>query len=485
MEKKYLQVTIDKSHLITIGEKMYAESIELIRELVNNAYDADAENVRITINSEKIIIDDDGLGMDMKGLEQYFNIGSNEKKIKSTSSKFKRRRIGEFGIGKFATLSAAECFEVITKRGNFSASVIFDKNEWEKDPDRWHLPLELLSEETIEKNGTAVILTRLNKKFDLEEVERRLRESVPLKAPHFKVFINGKVLYPKLLQGRRIPFFEGTDYGVVHGEIVILPASQASAHDLGIEIKIKGVTVKRELFNMVTWGKDAARIKGEIHADFLPITSDRSNFILDSPEYKAFLKVVQRVIEDIRGALGRLFIKSENRKAKKAMKEAMHRVQGALTRHPDLSPFGVFPQGFDGKGPGGGPGEIKPEDSENKKSEEIKPPKKEPKKKRKKGSKIKDLTPNAVVQKIRFGQKGIACCIDNFGADGPESFVEGDIIFINRDHPLYIRELRKSDAHVMHISRLLTQEIALLKLPRNPRQAFENQSILLRDAFTG
>ena len=38
----YLPVTVDKSHLITIGERLYAESIELIRELVNNAYDADA-----------------------------------------------------------------------------------------------------------------------------------------------------------------------------------------------------------------------------------------------------------------------------------------------------------------------------------------------------------------------------------------------------------------------------------------------------------
>jgi hypothetical protein len=35
----------------------------------------------------------------------------------------------------------------------------------------------------------------------------------------------------------------------------------------------------------------------------------------------------------------------------------------------------------------------------------------------------------------------------------------------------------------MHIARLLSQEIALMKDPRNPRQAFERQSKLLRDAF--
>ncbi|MBM4307291.1 MAG: hypothetical protein FJ123_11215 [Deltaproteobacteria bacterium] len=30
---EYLPVTVDKSHLITIGERLYSESIELIREV--------------------------------------------------------------------------------------------------------------------------------------------------------------------------------------------------------------------------------------------------------------------------------------------------------------------------------------------------------------------------------------------------------------------------------------------------------------------
>ncbi len=47
-----IPVTIDKSHIITIGERLYGESIELIRELVNNAYDADATRVDIQIEEE-------------------------------------------------------------------------------------------------------------------------------------------------------------------------------------------------------------------------------------------------------------------------------------------------------------------------------------------------------------------------------------------------------------------------------------------------
>lgn len=41
-QQNMLEVTVDKSHIVTIGERLYGESIELIRELINNAYDAAA-----------------------------------------------------------------------------------------------------------------------------------------------------------------------------------------------------------------------------------------------------------------------------------------------------------------------------------------------------------------------------------------------------------------------------------------------------------
>ena len=63
----YLPVTVDKSHLITIGERLDSESIELIRELVNNAYDADATEIDIRMTDELIEIRDNGIGMDRDG----------------------------------------------------------------------------------------------------------------------------------------------------------------------------------------------------------------------------------------------------------------------------------------------------------------------------------------------------------------------------------------------------------------------------------
>ncbi len=45
-------------------------------------------------------------------------------------------------------------------------------------------------------------------------------------------------------------------------------------------------------------------------------------------------------------------------------------------------------------------------------------------------------------------------------------------------------EMKKGEAHVLNLTRLITQEITMMKdPPRDPRKAFERQSRLLRDAF--
>ncbi len=100
MEPATLPVRVDKSHLVTIGERLYAESVELIRELVNNAYDADATEVHVSITDEEIQVQDNGLGMDLGGLREYFTIGTADKRVHPKSPRFGRQRIGQFGIGK-------------------------------------------------------------------------------------------------------------------------------------------------------------------------------------------------------------------------------------------------------------------------------------------------------------------------------------------------------------------------------------------------
>ena len=119
---------------------------------------------------------------------------------------------------------------------------------------------------------------------------------------------------------------------------------------------------------------------------------------------------------------------------------------------------------------------------EGKGDEGIQPPHQQ-KRSRKKSPKIKRLTPNAVVRRMKFGETGVSICIDDFGENGPECFTEGTVIYINQGHPLYQREAKKPDTYILNVTRLITQEISLMKDTKSPRQAFSRQSKLLRDAF--
>jgi len=330
-----------------------------------------------------------------------------------------------------------------------------------------------------------VTLSGLTKTFTLEDAEDKIKDGVPLKAPHFSVFLNGRLLAPRSYSGQRIPVLEGCPAGLVTGEIIITPKTAASTKDLGIDVKVKGATIKRELFGMETWGKAVARIKGEIQANFLPVTSDRSNFAVDSEEYQQFLTVMEKIIGIIKRKLGKEADRREDIRAGRAVKDALRRIHRALALNPDFSPFGPIPYGEPG-GVGGAAAEGQPpkkNESEIKpdSAEAGRPAKRAPKKRR--NPLVKKITPNAIVRRIRLGEQAVSVCLDFFGETGPECFTEGNVVYVNRDHPLFKRESRKPAAYTMYVGRLLTQEIALMKETTSPRLAFNRQSKLLRDAF--
>ncbi len=480
-----LEITVHKSHLVTIGERLYSEGFELLRELVSNAYDADATEVHVTITPEEVTVEDNGSGMDLEGLRQYFNIGSPEKRMRRTSPRFGRDRIGEFGIGKFASLSAARYFEVWTKRGFFQATVTFDKAAWEAAGESWSLPLRCAASDPQRPDGTRVILRQLMKSFDIAEVEGRLIETVPIRAPNFSLYLNDKPLAARPIPGQRLPFLEGTPYGSVHGEIIVVPTSYASMVEAGIACRVKQVLVRREFFSIASWGAVAARIVGEVHADFLPLTSDRNDFVRDSPEYRTFQTVMEGVIDRVRPEVDRLADRKESRRSGRILYDVLERLKEALIRNPACCPDALLPLAQEAASYGQ-PGYL-PESHERTSSKDqislggsptlpARVHKRQP-------PQVKALTPSAVIRRLKLGHQGLSCCLDHFGSDAPECHTEGGVVYLNRDHPLHQQFVQDRRTYILYLARLLTQEIALMKQPRSPRQAFERQSRLLRDAF--
>jgi hypothetical protein len=455
---------VDKSHLITLGERLYGDATELVRELVNNSYDADASRVRVEISPERVEVSDDGLGMDLEGLHAYFRVGASTKTGEPRSPRYGRARIGQFGIGKFASLAAASVFTLDTQRAGFRARVIFDKDAWSQSGESWDLPLEILTPDTARPDGTRVTLTKLNRPLVPAVVERVLVEGTPLRADHFEVVLNGHPVLPPSYPGQRIPIFEGCLFGPIRGEVVLLPESHASPEGMGLGVRVKGAMVARLSFGAEAWGREGHRIRGEVHADFLPVTSDRSGFVTSSEEYQAFARAMEDVMADVRAVLRRLGDMRLRRRASHALEEALQRLQRALARNPAFADLGASrdPPKRRARRAGAEPA---------------------PARDRKRPPRARPLTPRAVVKRAELGGLGVSCCIDHFGVDGPESFTEGRVVYLNSDHPLYVHESSEPALLTRHLVRLLAQEIALFQETRSPREAFHRQNQLLRDAF--
>jgi len=474
---KTIKVTVDKSHLLTLGEKMYVESIELLRELVNNAYDADATEVNVIISPDKIAVEDNGIGMNEKGLNQFFIIGSREKVTKSVSPRFGRKRIGQFGIGKFAVLSAANRFTVESKKGKWLYSVIFDKKKWQETTS-WELPIEKDLASPLRQDGTKVILSDLTRKFNLSDIERYLKESLPLRVKKFTVFLNRKRITPYYIPGKGIPIDINTMYGKIEGEIVIAASSQL-VEKQGIECRVKQVLIKRELFGMDPSKYGAGRITGSVNCDFLPITSARDEFIHDSPKYQLFYKVIQGKLRVVLDELQKEADKRSIKKMSRALKEVLDKIKEALKMNPDLTPSGkivarrqkVSAGELESRGIS-----LKPSSAEATKGKE--------KKKGEKVEEIKKKILSSCVKRIRFKKLGITCSIAHLGESGPEVYSIKNAIYINQDHPLYQKLYKKHDQLILHLLRLVTQEIIIMKRLRlSALQAFEMQSKLLTDAL--
>ncbi len=328
-----IPITFDKSHLTTIGTRLYAESLDLVRELVANAYDADATTVKITLTDSELIVEDDGSGMDREGLTQYFTIGSDFKRRNPQSPIYQRQRIGEFGIGKFAVLSLCDRFTMYTRKQAYSATVVFDRSAFESASD-WEIPV-LEQAVAGEGHGTKVSLSDLRYPIGVEQLARRLRQQLPLGAKNFRVILNGERLMVHVVLGRRYRIREATPAGLIAGEVVIssllLPAEQ-----VGIAVKVRGMSIRRENFGLDGIRElPPRRLTGELHADFLPLTSSRDNFLRDSQEFAVFAAVMEKKIKKLPKTCGWFPVDARILKQTKPFQTLCH----ALSRRSRKTPI--------------------------------------------------------------------------------------------------------------------------------------------------
>lgn len=492
MQQDFIPIQFDKSHLSTIGERLYTQSLDLVRELVANAYDADATRVDITIGGESITVEDNGSGMDRAGLGQYFTIGSGFKKDNPVSPVYKRVRIGEFGIGKFAVLSICDRFEIYTRSKTFAATLIFDRQDFEKRND-WNIPLLEHEVGKDHETGIRVSLFKIKKSISTFDLERHLINIFPLTDKSFSIFINGIKLQPKYIPGERFKIREETRHGSIKGEIII-SSMMLTRELMGIGIRVKGVLIRRETFGIESsHALSAKRLTGEVATDFLPITASRDDFIRDRAEYADFEKIMEKKLRRVIRSLEKSSASYQDKKAEKILSDALLTIREALKKNADILLLDGLPlfsrnktktflgdeikNGVIGTALSSGkPHEKSVKDELKSALRKIKP---------KIRGRLKTLLrdDHRIVKKVRIGGSEFLVSFAHLGDEEKESFVEGGIIFINRDHKLYRKVEGRSELILYHLIRLITQEIIKMSVPKNLDLAYDWQGKLMKDAW--
>ena len=197
------------SVLKQLGINLYSAIPPVLSEAVANAWDADAENVDITISGDEIVIEDDGHGMTVEDAnDKYLFVGYERRKDKNGGAitpNFQRKVMGRKGIGKLSLFSIANIVEVHSakngERHGFKMDVKDIEEKISNDSGFAEYSPEPLLGDAIKidrdkKHGTKIILKKLKRKR-LVDAEKSLKRKIARRFSilgdiyNFNVKING------------------------------------------------------------------------------------------------------------------------------------------------------------------------------------------------------------------------------------------------------------------------------------------------------
>ena len=154
-----------------LGLNLYSNIPAVLSETVANSWDADAEIVNVDINSQKkrIVIKDDGIGMDLKDInEKYLFVGYRKEDHDGRITPKGRNAMGRKGIGKLSLFSIANKIEIRTVKAGEKHAFLLDVIDIKKkisggansyDP----APLDI---STVDfDKGTQIVLSELKKQI--------------------------------------------------------------------------------------------------------------------------------------------------------------------------------------------------------------------------------------------------------------------------------------------------------------------------------
>lgn len=321
------------TRLATLLSENYRSSEVALRELVDNAWDADADTVKIYLplemSGDPIVITDDGSGMTEAELTQeYLNVASNRLTRRGKFTPLKKRKVkGRKGIGKFAGFMAANCMKLETWTRGLRSEFTLDKKTLEAHANFAEMPLSVLTEldNEIEK-GTKITLSDLHMKiaFPSPDKLRQLLIQEYGREKEFKILVNDKPLDIDDIKGvftEVKPEVEGVGEAYLRFTV---SDQKSGLRKPGIVLRVQGKSIGEPSFFGLDQRDDFPpkllnKIFGEVDVDGLAdsTTADWGAIIENSEGYKKLQLVIQPIILE---------------KVREAYKQHMHLAQARLRR---------------------------------------------------------------------------------------------------------------------------------------------------------
>ena len=283
--------------------KTWVSPTEIIKELVENAFDEDATKVLVTaLNNGSIAIEDDA-GMDQNGMEKFLLLGSPHKRTESVSPRLKRIRTGRYGTGRLSFLTSFDTMRIRTRRKSFTKALVINTSVLERLY-TGNAKLDELRVSHLKRDGTEIVMTGAKTQLDLFKITKEIRRLAVLRQPLFEVYVKtaekfkewnfdgSQIVRAPEIQGHRIPV--NIDSGKITGEIIIA-RRPLSDDERGIAVMVGNHIVTRSNFGFDT---KLNRVTGFVRCDNLTTRFADKSAIIENSEYARFNQLMKTFVID-------------------------------------------------------------------------------------------------------------------------------------------------------------------------------------------
>ncbi|MGD0572913.1 MAG: ATP-binding protein [Sedimentisphaerales bacterium] len=342
------QITVDKNIVSLLSRFTYERSFPYaLREVVSNAYDADATTVGINIDlkKEEVAIIDDGNGMTREEFDFYLRIAG-QRRGKRETPKFGRKRIGQFGVGFLAILPFCETLQIVSTAENsediFTANIPASKffkqdgktvdvgeitvsgeiRKIPKSKSEHFTQIRLLNFTDLAKRY--VYQKPLSEKKDsiesrstLERLRWEMQEDLPLAFPDgselneilaypepvgMEIYLQDEKLFRNYCEGQLLDSGKLTVEGIQFRYAIITPWKAIKPYELrGLKLRLNNVGVgsrtvfdvdRTHKFSRMQWLSGEVQVLGGLDG---AITLSRDAFVA-VPEYEAMSKKLAEIL---------------------------------------------------------------------------------------------------------------------------------------------------------------------------------------------